>query len=207
MAQVKKLESIWLFSATGLFLTSEWLWKDPLVCEAQVVLKQLIWGWCTWWLPWWPRTWRACQSPWAAAGARRSGSLWRWWWSAWWSWPGVQPPRRWARRCPGPRENLLQHPGETGDETVWAAAATTPWHLLLWALWFGLCGLFGAQAFLRRSLTARLGHVGATFPTAQREGQWGCWGPVAGFIIPAFSDVTGNVHIWLDKMQGREACH
>ena len=60
----------------------------PLVCDAQVVLRQLICRWCIWWQTGWPQTHCARRSPLEVAGAEHWGSIWRWGSSPWWKGPG-----------------------------------------------------------------------------------------------------------------------
>ena len=75
-AQGENPECKWLFSAAGLFLPSEWLWKELLVCKVPVVRGQPMCRRYIWWPLWWPLTRHACPSPQAAASAQRSRSLW-----------------------------------------------------------------------------------------------------------------------------------
>jgi len=226
-AQGENPECMWLFSATGLFLPSEWLWKEPLVCKVPVVRCQPICWRYIWWPRWWPLTRHACPSPQAAASAQRSGSLWS---------DGValvvagQVPSLFGNvlehiHHEGIHEvhgllwetqahvDLLQHPGEIGGEalnvraaTVMAAAAAAA--AALWCLlclpWLRFEGLsfadlssFIAQVFLRQ-LRRWLMHFRLTFPTAQRKVQGGFWGLVPGFISPACPDVTArSIYDWI----------
>ena len=61
--------------------------------------KLLIWRWCTWWQPWFPRTRRAWRAHRAEEAWQRSGSREKWWCFSCCSGQDGWPRQRYARRC------------------------------------------------------------------------------------------------------------